>query len=215
MAIELPKLPYDYRDLEPYISEETLIFHHSKHHKNYVDKCNELIKGTMYDSMKLEEIVIKTAFKEGKEKKIFNNASQAWNHTFFWNCMTPQPKKQPSGAFHKALETHFNNFESFVDKFTNSAAAIFGSGWNWLVKNHDDTLSIVSYSNAESPLAHGQVPLLTCDVWEHAYYLDYQNDRKKFIENFWKVVDWEFIEINFERHQAFNSSHTKQQHLSQ
>ncbi len=214
MAIQLPPLPYDLRDLEPYISEETLMFHYGKHHKNYVDKCNELIKGTVYDTMKLEEIITRTANKDGKERAIFNNASQAWNHTFFWNCLTPQPKSQPSGAFHKNIETHFNNLESFVDKFTNSAVKIFGSGWNWLVKNHDDSLSIVSYSNAESPLAHGQIPLLTCDVWEHAYYLDYQNDRKAFLKNFWNVVDWKFVEVNFERHKAFGSTQSKQELLS-
>lgn len=214
MAITLPKLPYALNDLGPYISEETLSFHYGKHHKNYVDKCNELIAGTEYDSMKLEEIIQKTAGKEGKEKKIFNNASQSWNHTFFWNCMTPSPKAEPSGHFYKEIEIHFNTLESFKEKFTNSAAEIFGSGWNWLVKNHDGSLSIVSYKNAESPLAHGQIPLLTCDVWEHAYYLDYQNDRKSFLKNFWNVVDWEFLEMNFEKHNAFDSSAIKQELLA-
>ena len=214
MAIAFPKLPYDHRDLEPYISEETMVFHYSKHHKNYVDKCNELIKDTPYDHMKIEEIIMRTANKDGKEKKIFNNASQSWNHNFFWNCLTPQPKKQPAGSFHKNIETHFNNLESFVDKFSKSAEQIFGSGWNWLVKNHDDSLSIVSYPNAESPLAHGQIPLLVCDVWEHAYYLDYQNDRAAFLKNFWNVVDWDFIERNFERHKAFNFTESKQELLS-
>ena len=213
MSIALLKLPYSLDALEPYISKETLHFHYDKHHQTYVDKCNELIQNTPYKDMRLEEIIVRTCDKEGKEKKIYNNASQVWNHTFFWNCMTPQPKAQPGRALHRALEAHYNNLESFVEKFTNSAVEIFGSGWNWLVKNHDGSLSIASYKDAESPLSHGQIPLLTCDVWEHAYYLDYQNDRKSFLQNFWKVVDWEFVEMNYEKHHAFNSSSLKQDFL--
>lgn len=212
--ITLPKLPYSFDALDPYISKDTLSIHYGRHHKTYVDKCNELIQATPFKDMRLEEIILKTANKDGKERKIFNNASQAWNHTFFWNCMIPEGKKQPGGSFHKALEIHFNNLESFIDKFSESANAIFGSGWNWLVKNNDGSLSIVSYSNAESPLVHGQVPLLTLDVWEHAYYLDYANDRKSFIKNFWSIIDWKFVEMNFEKQNTFDSSTTKQDLLA-
>ena len=215
MAITLPPLPYELNELEPYISAETMSYHYGKHHKTYVDKCNELIKSTLYKDLRLEDIIIKTANKDGKDKKIYNNASQAWNHTFFWNCMTPhRQKKQPSGAFHKAIETHFKNLEDFMNKFSQSAVEIFGSGWNWLVKNHDGSLSIVSYSNAESPLAHGQVPLLTCDFWEHAYYLDYKNDRKSFVTNFWTLVDWQFVEMNYEKYTAFDFTAKKEDFLS-
>ena len=191
MAFELPALPYDRDALEPHISKETLDFHYGKHHNTYVVKLNGLIEGTELESKSLEEI-IKTS-----EGGIFNNAAQVWNHTFYWNCLSPNGGGQPSGALAEAINRAFGSFEDFVAKFTDSAVNNFGSGWTWLVKNADGSVEIVNTSNAATPLTTDQVPLLTCDVWEHAYYIDYRNVRPDYLKAFWALVSWRAIEANY------------------
>ena len=190
MKFELPPLPYPKDALEPVISAKTLEFHHGKHHKAYVDKLNKLIEGTPYAAMDLREIVINS---KGKDKKIFNNAAQAWNHTFFWNCMAPKPKKI-SNELNGVITRSFGSLEEFQKKFSTQAVELFGSGWAWLVQASSGDLEIRALKNANTPLTYGEVPLLTLDVWEHAYYLDYQNERPKFAEKFWQIVNWEFVE---------------------
>ncbi|MDZ4663075.1 MAG: superoxide dismutase [Pseudomonadota bacterium] len=196
MPIQLSPLPYDFDALEPYISSQTTKFHYKKHHKNYVDKVNKLVRGTPYAKLSLVEIILKTANMKNsdKEKKIFDNASQTWNHTFFWNCLSSDHNQKPSKRLTKVLSENFGSAKQFVDEFSLEASELFGSGWTWLVKNPDQSLEIFSSSNAENPLVYGKIPLLACDVWEHAYYLDYKNDRKTYIQNFWQVVDWSFVE---------------------
>ncbi len=200
MAIKLPPLPFDKKSLEPHMSKETLEFHYGKHHKTYVEKTNELIKGTPYDKIKLQDIVQKSY---EKDKKIFNNAAQAWNHEFFWNCLTSAQDEGPSVDLQSSFEESFGSVEDFQEQFTKKATEHFGSGWSWLVKNSDDTLAIITLSNAGTPLVKGLTPLLTCDVWEHAYYIDYRNERPKFLENYWKLVNWNFVEQN---HKAATST---------
>lgn len=196
MAIELPPLPYKLDALEPYMSKKTLSFHYNKHHKHYVDTVNELIEGTALEGANLEDILWESVDHQGP---IFNNAAQAWNHTFFWNCMT-EKKSKPSTELKRTLAKTFGTWEDFQIEFQTQAKELFGSGWTWLVKDRSGKLVIKSMSNAGNPLAEiGETPLLTCDVWEHAYYLDTQNDRKKFLDNFWHVVDWEFVEANLEK----------------
>ncbi len=184
MAFELPKLPYEMNALEPFISKQTLEFHYGKHHRAYVDNLNRLIPGTPFENSSLEEIVKKA------EGGIFNNGAQVWNHTFYWNCLSPKVDQRPSAALLKQLETSFGSLDEFKQKFTQAAATLFGSGWAWLVMHPDGSLTIVQESNAGNPLRHGLTPLLTCDVWEHAYYLDKQNRRPDYIADFWKIVDW-------------------------
>jgi Fe-Mn family superoxide dismutase len=190
MAIELPALPYALNALEPYISKETLEYHYGKHHKGYVDKLNSLIKGTNYENSQLEEIITKS------DSAIFNNAAQIFNHTFYWNCLTPNGGGRPEGELAKLIEQYFGSFELFKEKFAEVTIATFGSGWGWLVKKADKSLAIVSTSNAQTPLTTTDVPLLTCDVWEHAYYIDHRNARPKYLEAFWNVVNWDFVARN-------------------
>ena len=189
---ELPKLPYDYDALEPHISRKTLEFHHDKHHAAYVEKTNNLIKGTKFEDADLETI-IKLA-----DGGLFNNGAQVWNHTFYFEQFSPDPQDKPGEKLQEAIDKAFDSFENFNEKFNNAAATLFGSGWAWLVKNPDGILEIVQTSNAGNPIREGNTPLLTCDVWEHAYYLDQQNKRPAYIENFWKVLDWKVIDKRFE-----------------
>lgn len=187
MAYELPNLPYDLDALEPYISKETLEFHYGKHHAAYVNNLNKLTEGTAFATAGLEEIIKKA------DGGIFNNAAQVWNHTFYWNCMSPEGGREPSGDLLNAIKSNFGSFEDFKDRFSKAAATLFGSGWAWLVKTQDGKLEIVQESNAGNPIRKGDEPIMTCDVWEHAYYIDKRNRRPAYIEDFWKVVDWETI----------------------
>jgi len=190
-AIELPPLPFAQDALEPHISAQTLGFHYGKHHQGYVDNLNKLISGTPMEGQPLEEIILTTAGAE-EHIGIFNNAAQVWNHTFFWNSMKPGGGGKPAGRLLECIEKSFGDFDSFKKAFTEAALTQFGSGWAWLVQE-GDALKIVKTANADTPLAHNQTALLTCDVWEHAYYLDYQNRRKDFVETFLAhLVNWEF-----------------------
>lgn len=190
MAIELPSLPYSTDALAPHISPETLEFHYGKHHAGYVKKLNAAIEGTPMAEKSLEEIV-KTS-----EGGVFNNAAQIWNHTFYWNSLSPNGGGEPTGAIADAINSQFGSFSEFQEKFTAAAGTLFGSGWAWLVKNADGTLSIEQTTNAGCPLTTGQTPLLTCDVWEHAYYIDYRNARPDYIKAFWNLVNWDFANQN-------------------
>ncbi|NJD07275.1 MAG: superoxide dismutase [Fe] [Methylococcaceae bacterium] len=191
MSHELPALPYAKNALEPHISAETLEFHYGKHHQTYVTNLNNLIPGTEFESLSLEDIVKKSS------GGIFNNAAQVWNHTFYWSSLSPNGGGAPTGALAEAIEKSFGSFDKFKEEFTKCAVTTFGSGWAWLVKNADGSLALVSTSNAATPLTTGQTPLLTCDVWEHAYYIDYRNVRPKYLEAFWSLVNWEFAAANF------------------
>lgn len=192
MAFELPPLPYPKNALAPHISEETLEYHYGKHHKAYVDKLNGLIPGTAFEGKSLEEIV-KTS-----TGGIFNNAGQIWNHTFYWNCLSPNGGGEATGAVAEAIRTAFGSFDKFKEEFTTSAINNFGSSWTWLVKKADGTVAIVNTSNAGTPLTDDSVkPLLTVDLWEHAYYIDYRNARPKYMEAFWALVNWDFVNKNF------------------
>ena len=181
MTFELPNLPYEMNALEPYISQKTLEFHYGKHHRTYVENLNKLIAGTKFEKMSLEEIIKETAGK-AEYQGIFNNAAQAWNHAFFWQCMKKGGGK-PQGAILSRIEKDFGSYEKFHEEFKNAAVSQFGSGWAWLVEK-DGKLAVMKTSNADTPIAHGLKPLLTVDVWEHAYYLDYQNRRADFVEAF-------------------------------
>ncbi len=189
MAFTLPELPYAKDALAPHMSAETLEFHYGKHHKTYVDKANGMIEGTEFADATLEDVIMKA------EGGLFNNVAQIWNHSFFWNCLTPNAG-EPSAALTAELEKAFGSVDAFKEKFTATAIGTFGSGWAWLVKTADGSLEIVSTSNAGTPMTSGQTALLTCDVWEHAYYIDYRNARPSFLEAFWKLVNWEFVEKN-------------------
>jgi Fe-Mn family superoxide dismutase len=191
MKHELPELPYPKNALEPHVSAETLEYHHDKHHAAYVNKLNDLIPGTEFENMSLEEIVTKSS------GGVFNQAAQVWNHTFYWNCMGPNGGGEPSGALGDAINKAFGSFAEFKEQFAASAAGNFGSGWTWLVKNDSGAVEIVNTSNAGNPMTDGKKPLLTCDVWEHAYYIDYRNARPKYVEAFWNVVNWDFVAQNF------------------
>jgi superoxide dismutase, Fe-Mn family len=192
MAFELPALPYEKNALAPHISAETLEFHHGKHHKTYVDKLNGLIPGTEFDGKSLEEIV------KSSTGGIFNNAAQIWNHTFYWHCLSPNGGGDATGAIANAIDKAFGSFAKFKEEFTASAINNFGSSWTWLVKKADGTVAIVNTSNAGTPLTDSSVtPLLTVDLWEHAYYIDYRNLRPKYMEGFWALVNWNFAEQNF------------------
>jgi len=193
MSFELPKLPYELDALAPVFSKETLEYHYGKHHQTYVTNLNKLTDGKPEAGKSLEEL-IKTA-KGG----IYNNAAQVWNHTFYWNCLKPRTDDNaPAGAIAEAINQSFGSFEEFKSFFFNAAATLFGSGWVWLVKDEDGSLGVESLSNAGNPLTNGQKPLLTIDVWEHAYYIDYRNARAKYIEAFWNAVNWEFVAKNLE-----------------
>ena len=191
MTFELPALPYAKNELVPHISEETLEYHYGKHHQTYVTNLNNLIPGTEFDGLTLEEIIVKSS------GPIFNNAAQVWNHTFYWNSLTPKGGGVPTGALANAINTTFGSYEKFKEEFTKCAVTTFGSGWAWLVKNSDGSLALVSTSNAGCPLTTGQTPLLTCDVWEHAYYIDYRNARPSYLEAFWALVNWDFAAANY------------------
>lgn len=187
MAIELPALPYDRAALEPHISAETLDFHHGKHHQAYVTNLNKQIEGTEFESMDLESIIKKA------QGGMFNNAAQVWNHTFYWNCLSPKGGGEPSGALAEAINKAFGSFAQFKEQFTQTAIGTFGSGWAWLVQRPDGSLALVSTPNAATPITGSDKPLLTCDVWEHAYYIDYRNARPKYVEAFWNLVNWDFV----------------------
>jgi len=191
MTFELPSLPYANNALAPHISEETLEFHYGKHHKTYVTNLNELVLGTEFEGSSLEEIV------RNSSGGLFNNAAQVWNHSFYWNSLSPEGGGQPKGKLADAIDAKFGSFSAFKEEFTKCAVTTFGSGWAWLVTNADGKLALVSTSNAGCPLTEGQTPLLTCDVWEHAYYIDYRNVRPKYLEAFWALANWEFAASNF------------------
>ena len=191
MEHQLPALPYARNALEPVISAETIEYHYGKHHQAYVTNLNNQIKGTEFENMSLEEIILKSS------GGIFNNAAQVWNHTFYWNGLKPQGGGAPSGELAAAIDKAFGSFDEFKKQFSQKALTTFGSGWAWLVKNKDGSLSLESTGNAGTPLTSGQKPLLTIDVWEHAYYVDYRNARAKYIEEFWSIINWQFVEANY------------------
>ncbi|MCC4265525.1 superoxide dismutase [Fe] [Oceanimonas baumannii] len=194
MAFELPALPYAKNALEPHISQETLEYHYGKHHNTYVVNLNNLVPGTEFEGKSLEEI-IKTS-----TGGVFNNAAQVWNHTFYWHCLSPNGGGEPTGALADAIKAAFGSFDAFKEEFTKSAVTNFGSGWTWLVKKADGTVGLVNTSNAGCPLTEaGLTPLLTCDVWEHAYYIDYRNVRPDYVKAFWALVNWDFVAENFSK----------------
>lgn len=193
MAIELTVLAYERTALEPHISGETIDYHHGKHHKAYVDNLNKLIAGTDMADLPLEDIIRKA------QGAVFNNAAQAWNHDFYWKCLKPAGAGgggEPGGALAEAINAAFGDMARFREKFTDTALRTFGSGWAWLVQRADGSLALVSTANAATPLTGTDTPLLTCDVWEHAYYVDYRNARPKYVEAFWNLVDWDFVAGN-------------------
>jgi Fe-Mn family superoxide dismutase len=187
MPHTLPELPYALTALEPHISRETLEYHYGKHHQTYVTNLNNLIVGTEFETASLVDIIKKAT------GPIFNNAAQVWNHSFYWTCLSPEGGGQPTGTLLAAIEKSFGSFAEFKDQFSKTAISTFGSGWAWLVKNKDGSLAIISTSNAATPITSEASPLLTCDVWEHAYYIDYRNARPKYVEAFWNLVNWEFV----------------------
>jgi Fe-Mn family superoxide dismutase len=190
MPHQLPDLPYATDALEPHISAETLDFHHGKHHQTYVTKLNELIAGTEYGDLPLEEIIKRAS------GGTFNNAAQTWNHSFYWNCLSPNGGGAPTGKIAEAIDASWGSFDKFKGELTQSAATNFGSGWTWLARNEQGGLEILNTSNAGNPLTDGKTPILTIDVWEHAYYIDYRNARPKYIEAYWQLVNWEFADQN-------------------
>lgn len=191
MEHTLPPLPYAMDALQPLISKETLEFHYGKHHQAYATNLNNLIKGTEFENATLEDIVKKSS------GGIFNNAAQVWNHSFYWNCMKPNGGGAPTGALAAAINAKWGSFDNFKAEFTKSCVGNFGSGWTWLVKKPDGSVDIVNTSNAATPLTGQDKPLMTCDVWEHAYYIDYRNLRVKYVEIFWQLVNWDFVAGNF------------------
>jgi len=191
MKHELPALPFAQDALAPVISAETLDYHYGKHHNAYVTNLNNLIPGTEFENSNLEEIILKAS------GGIFNNAAQAWNHSFYWNCLSPNGGGAPSGDLAVAIDSAFGSFDNFKAEFTKAAATNFGSGWTWLVKNADGSLAIASTTNAGTPMTSGQTALLTVDVWEHAYYVDYRNARPKYLEEIWKIFNWDFVAKQF------------------
>ncbi len=191
MEHKLPDLPYAMDALQPHISKETLEFHYGKHHQTYVTNLNNLIKGTEFENMALEDIVKKSA------GGMFNNAAQIWNHTFYWFCLKPNGGGQPTGTLADAINKKFGSFDEFKKQFTQTCVTTFGSGWGWLVKNADGSIELMSTSNAQSPMTSGKTALLTCDVWEHAYYVDYRNRRPDYVAAFWNLVNWDFVAKNF------------------
>jgi len=193
VSFTLPPLPYARDALQPHISAETLEYHYDKHHQTYVTKLNELVTGTPHADKSLETLV-KTS-----SGGVFNNAAQVWNHTFYWNCLSPDGGGEPAGALADAITASFGSFADFQQQFTETALTTFGSGWAWLVRKPDGTLALASTSNAETPLTGDALPLLTCDVWEHAYYVDYRNERPAYVEAFWQLVNWKFVAAQFSK----------------
>ena len=191
MKFELPALPYAPDALEPVISAQTISFHYGKHHQAYVNNLNNLLPGSPFENAPLEQIVVEA------EGGIFNNAAQVWNHTFYWNCLAADAGGKPEGELAKAIDEAFGSFDEFKEKFSATAAGTFGSGWAWLVKDADGKLEIISTSNAATPMTDGKTALLTCDVWEHAYYVDYRNARPQYIEKYWDLVNWDFVAENY------------------
>ncbi|AKC71884.1 superoxide dismutase [Fe] [Pandoraea oxalativorans] len=191
MEHKLPELPYAIDALAPTISKETMEYHYGKHHQAYVTNLNNLIKGTEFENASLEDIIKKSS------GGVFNNAAQVWNHTFFWNTLSPKGGGAPTGDLAKAIDAKFGSFDAFKETFSKSAVGNFGSGWTWLVKKADGSVDIVNTSNAATPLTGADKPLITIDVWEHAYYIDYRNARPKFVEAFWNLVNWDFAAKNF------------------
>lgn len=190
MPFTLPQLPYEMDALAPHISKETLEYHYGKHHQAYVNNLNKLVAETAFAKMSLEEIIKKSS------GGIFNNAAQVWNHTFYWHCMTPNGGGEPSGKLADAIIKAFGSFAAFKDQFSQAAISTFGSGWAWLVQDKDGHLKIISTSNAGTPMTEGLTALMTCDVWEHAYYIDYRNVRPDYVGAFWNLVNWKFIADN-------------------
>ena len=190
MAFTLPPLPYALDALAPHISKETLEFHHGKHHAAYVNNLNNLVKGTENESKSLEEII------KNSSGGLFNNAAQVWNHTFYWNSMSPNGGGAPTGKVLDGINAKWGSFDTFKEEFNKSAAGNFGSGWTWLVQKTDGSFDIVNTDDAETPITTSDVPLITCDVWEHAYYIDYRNARPQYLEKFWNLVNWEFAASN-------------------
>lgn len=191
MAFELPKLPYRPDALVPFISEETIEFHYGKHHQAYVNNLNGLVPGTEFENASLETIIKKA------DGGIFNNGAQVWNHTFYFEAFAKKGRKSPSGELADAVNKSFGSYDSFREQFSKAASTLFGSGWAWLAKNSDGSLQIIQESNAGNPLRKGLKPLLTCDVWEHAYYIDYRNKRPDYIKNFWEILDWDIVASRF------------------
>jgi superoxide dismutase, Fe-Mn family len=197
MAFELPPLPYSENALEPYTSAKTISFHYGKHHKAYVDNLNKAVAGTDLEGKRLEEVILAVAG-DSKRAGVFNNAAQIWNHTFFWSCMRPSGGGRPTGELAKRIDAAFGSYEKFAEQFKAAAVGRFGSGWGWLVSD-GGALKIVSTSNADTPMVSKQKALLTVDVWEHAYYLDYQNRRPDFVQAFLDhLVNWEFVAVNLQ-----------------
>ncbi len=191
MSIELPFLPYALNELEPGISKRTMEYHYRKHHQAYLTNLNNLIVGTQFENAPLEEIVINS------NSDIFNNGAQVWNHSFYFEALCPSGGGKPKGRLAEAINTYFNSFEEFREQFFKTALSLFGSGWVWMVKNSDGALQIIQESNAGNPLRNRLIPLLTCDVWEHAYYLDYQNRRAEYLSAFWELINWEIVGNRF------------------
>ncbi|KTD51884.1 superoxide dismutase, iron [Legionella quinlivanii] len=190
MAFSLPPLPYAMDALQPHISKETLEYHYGKHHNAYVTNLNKLIPGTQFESMSLEEII------KNSTGGIFNNSAQVWNHTFYWHCLSPQGGGEPAGQLSEAINKTFGSFAAFKEQFTQAAITTFGSGWAWLVQDNAGDLKIISTSNAGTPMTENLTALLTCDVWEHAYYIDYRNARPDYVNAFWSLVNWDFVSKN-------------------
>ena len=184
--LELPDLPFAETALEPHISAETLQYHHGKHHAKYVSNLNDLVAGTEMEGEPLEEIIRKAP------ESIFNDAAQAWNHQFYWNCLSPNGGGRPTGALADAIDQQYGSFDDFKDQFNEAATTLFGSGWVWLIKDTNGNLAIQSASNAGTPVRDGLTPILTCDVWEHAYYIDFRNAKAKYLDAFWSLADWDF-----------------------
>ncbi|MCA1769161.1 MAG: superoxide dismutase [Fe] [Halomonas sp.] len=191
MAFELPALPYDKSALEPHMSAETLEYHYGRHHQGYVTKLNELINGTADASKSLEEIITSSS------GALFNQAAQVWNHTFYWHCLAPNGGGEPIGPLAEAINAKFGSFDTFKEAFNAHAVANFGSGWTWLIKTAEGGVDVVNTRNADTPIAHDQVPLMTIDVWEHAYYIDYRNVRLEYLQSVWNVLNWDFVAQNF------------------
>ena len=192
MAFELPELPYPTEALAPHISKETLEFHHGKHHAAYVARLNDLVKGTGLENSTVEKIM-----KSAEPGGLFNNAAQHFNHSFYWKSLKPKSGGQPDGKLGDAIKKAFGGFEHFRKKFSETAVTHFGSGWAWLVLTADGSVAVEATHDADSPIVHGKVPLRTCDLWEHAYYIDYRNARQKYVEAFWHIVNWDFASANF------------------
>ncbi len=202
---QLPELPYSLDALEPHISKETLSYHHGKHHAGYVKKLNTAVENSEFSNKTLEQII---ATAQGN---IFNNAAQIWNHSFYWQCLSPDSTVDLASEISQAIVRDFGSLEDFKKSFTDAATSLFGSGWTWLVLNQKGELEIVKTENADTPIRHGQVPLLTCDVWEHAYYLDYKNARPDYLQAFWKLVNWKFVNQQYNATTVATSSNAVNQ----